>query len=94
MSEARQISIFDPPPAEQRLTQSMKILKYMMDQGSITPVEAMKEFGVMRLAARINDLERQGFEILHERASGPNRYGETIYFSRYRLKAGAANGGV
>ncbi len=27
----RQMSIFDPPAKEQRLTQSMKVLKYMMD---------------------------------------------------------------
>ena len=83
----KQMSIFDPPEKEQRLTQSMKILKYMMDFGSITPVEAMKELGVMRLAARINDLERQGFEIEHERTSGPNRFGETVSFSRYKLKS-------
>lgn len=82
----RQMSIFDPPPKEQRLTQSMKVLKYMMDFGKITPVEAMRDLGVMRLAARISDLEEQGFEILHERESGKNRYGEKTSYSRYRLK--------
>ena len=81
-----QMSFFDPPPKEQRLTQSMKLLKYMMDFGKITPVEAMRDLGVMRLAARISDLEEQGFEILHERESGRNRYGEKTSYSRYRLK--------
>lgn len=45
----QQISIFDPPPVEQRLTQSMKVLKYMMDFGSITPLDALKDLAVMRL---------------------------------------------
>ena len=57
MSETRQLSIFDPPAKEQRLTQCMKIVKYMKDFGSITTVQAMKDLGVMRLAARISDLE-------------------------------------
>lgn len=82
----QQISIFDPPPKEQRLTQSMKVLKYMMDFGSITQLEAMKDLGVMRLAARISDLEDQGFVILHERENGRNRYGEKTRYARYRLK--------
>ena len=82
----QQISIFDPPAKEQRLTQSMKVLKYMMDFGKITPVDAMKDLGVMRLAARISDLEEQGFEIVHERESGKNRYGEKTSYARYSLK--------
>ena len=84
--ESRQMSIFDPPARETRLTQSMKILKYMMDFGSITPIEAMKDLGVMRLGARIWDLEQEGFEIVHERESGRNRYGEKTSYARYRLK--------
>ena len=83
--EGTQMSIFEAPAREQRLTQSMKILKYMMDFGSITPIEALKDLGVMRLGARIYDLEKQGFEILHERESGKNRYGEKTSYARYRL---------
>lgn len=86
MSEARQLSIFDPPSKEQKLTQCMKIVKYMNDFGSITPVQAMKDLGVMRLAARISDLEAEGWEIEHERETGENRYGEKTTYARYRLK--------
>ena len=86
MSEARQESIFDSVDERgRRMTQSMKILKYMLENGSITPVDAMKEFGVMRLAARISDLEGQGFDIAHERVTGRNRYGEPVSYSSYRL---------
>lgn len=86
MSEARQLSIFDPPSKEQKLTQCMKIVKYMNDFGSITPVQAMKDLGVMRLAARISDLEADGWQIEHERETGENRYGEKTTYARYRLK--------
>lgn len=86
MSEAKQISFFDPPEKEQRLTQCMKIVKYMNDFGSITPVQAMKDLGVMRLAARISDLEADGWQIEHERETGENRYGEKTTYARYRLK--------
>ena len=82
----RQMSIFDPPEKEKRLTQSMKVLKYMMDFGKITQLDAMKDLGVMRLAARISDLEDQGIEIVHERESGRNRYGEKTNYASYRLK--------
>ena len=86
MSEAKQISFFDPPEKEQRLTQCMKIVKYMNDFGSITPVQAMTDLGVMRLAARISDLEAEGWQIEHERETGENRYGEKTTYARYRLK--------
>ena len=90
MTEARQMSIFDPPSKEQKLTQCMKIVKYLHDFGSITPIEAMQDLGVMRLAARISDLEADGWEIEHERESGKNRYGEKTSYARYRLKSAGA----
>lgn len=58
----------------------------MNDFGSITPVQAMKDLGVMRLAARISDLEAEGWQIEHERETGENRYGEKTTYARYRLK--------
>lgn len=86
MSEARQMSIFDHPAKEQRLTQCMKIVKYLHDFGSITPVQAMQDLGVMRLAARISDLEAEGWEIQHDRETGRNRYGEKTTYAKYSLK--------
>ena len=91
MSEARQMSIFDPPTREQKLTQCMKIIKYMNDFGSITPVQAMQDLGVMRLAARISDLEVDGWEIQHERETGRNRYGEKTSYAKYSLKPKGSN---
>ena len=68
------------------VTQCDRILRHLKDYGSITPMEAMNEYGIMRLAARINDLRAQGIEIASEVKTGKNRYGEDTHFSVYRLK--------
>lgn len=66
-------------------TQCRRILRYMEDFGSITQMDAMNEFGCMRLASRISDLRRMGHAIRKETVSGKNRYGESIRFAKYSL---------
>lgn len=61
------------------------ILKYIHDYGSITPLEALKEFGCMRLASRINDLKNQGYNIVSEKVSIKNRYGKKVSFAKYSI---------
>lgn len=63
------------------------ILQYIDDFGSITPVEAMADLGVMRLAARIADLRRSGIQIVSEIVGETNRYGKQVHFARYRRAA-------
>lgn len=67
------------------MTQTQKIKKYMEDYGSITPLDALREFGCMRLGARIYDLEHQGVAIIHEMEYSINRNGDKIHYARYRL---------
>lgn len=83
---SKQLSIFDKPEKPEKVTQGAKILKYMRDYGSITPVEAFRDLGVMRLGARIYDLEQEGIRIAHERETSTNRMGEKVSYSRYRLE--------
>lgn len=83
----QQLSIFDKPAKPEKVTQGQKILDYMKQFGSITPVEAFRDLGVMRLGARIYDLEQQGVKIIHERETSKNRMGENTTYSRYRLEA-------
>ena len=61
------------------------ILMHIEKYGSITSLEAEKEYGIMRLASRINDLRRQGVSIKSEIVTGKNRRGETTHFARYSL---------
>lgn len=68
-----------------KTTQCEKVLRHLKDHGSITSIEAFNEYGILRLASRINDLRAQGIAIVSSTASGKNRYGETTHYSVYRL---------
>ena len=68
------------------VTQCERVLKYMHDFGSITPVQAMDDLGVMRLGARIWDLKRAGHPITRKMVKKKNRYGESVSFAEYRLE--------
>lgn len=66
-------------------TQCERILQYIEETGSITQMEALKEFGCMRLASRISDLKRQGVPVKRTMETAKNRYGEPISYARYSL---------
>lgn len=68
------------------MTQCDMILNYMRETGGITPWEAIREFGCMRLGARIYDLRRRGITIKREMEHRENRYGKTVSFARYRVE--------
>lgn len=68
-----------------KLTQCERILRHLQDHGSITSMEAVNEYGIMRLASRINDLKAQVVAIVSERVTGKNRYEEPTSYSVYRL---------
>lgn len=58
----------------------------MQDFGTITPLDALADLGVMRLGARIWDLKNAGHQISRRMVSKKNRYGEVVSFSEYRLE--------
>lgn len=66
------------------MSQAEEILKYMKEHGSITPKEAEKHIGCMRLSARIFDLRERGYDIEKETVVVKTRYGKTKV-ARYRL---------
>ena len=67
------------------MTQAQYIKEYMERYGSITPLDALREFSCMRLGARIYDLERQGVKIIHETEHATNKFGKKVSYARYRL---------
>lgn len=67
------------------MTQSERIVRHLRDFGSITSLEAMQEYGIMRLASRVSDLKKSGLPIQREMVSGRNRYGEATSYARYHL---------
>lgn len=71
-------------------TQNERILNYIREFGSITQLEAIVDLGVMRLASRVSDLRRKGYNIISEWVAVKNRYGECSHIKRYKL--GEENG--
>jgi len=67
------------------MKQTQKVIDYMKEFGSITPLEAFRDLGIMRLGARIWDIEHQGVEIKHETEYAQNRFGDKIHYTRYSL---------
>lgn len=67
------------------MNQSEKILKYMERFGSISNQEAVIYLGIGRLASRICDLRKEGYDIISERVKDKNRFGDTNYYARYKL---------
>lgn len=65
------------------MTQTEKILRHLEQFGSITPLEALEEYGIMRLGARIWDLKHAGYSIKTEDVTGRNRFGERTRYARY-----------
>jgi len=65
--------------------QHKRIMDYMIMHGGITSREAADELGIMRLSARIFELKRDGVNIIKERVSSQNRYGEKVFFDRYKV---------
>lgn len=68
------------------ITQCQMVLEYMIEFGSINPMEAIRDIGCMRLAARISDLRGQGYAIGRRTKTAKNRYGNNVSFAEYYLE--------
>ena len=67
-------------------TQNDEVLAMLREHRSgITAMEAMKELGIMRLAARVNDLKDAGHHISSEMVKRQTRYGSFAHVALYRL---------
>lgn len=68
------------------MTQQERIKRHLAKYGTITAAEAMQEYGIMRLAARIADLKKSGLAIRSQIVTGKNRFGESISFAKYSME--------
>lgn len=69
------------------MTQHERILKYLDDFGSITPMEAFSDLGITKLATRISEMIRMGYQFEKSMESSRNRYGQTVHYMRYARAA-------
>lgn len=60
-----------------------RIYTHMLAYGSITAQDAYQLYGCMRLASRICDLKRKGYNIGRVLEEGKNRFGEPERHARY-----------
>lgn len=67
-------------------SQKERLIDYLLEEKSISQLEALRELGIMRLASRITDLKRDGWDIRAETETVKNRYGEPCRIKRYRLE--------
>ena len=67
------------------MTQAERVIDYIVEFGSISSMEAFRDLGITRLAARIADLESDGVHFNRKREMVVNRYGEKVYFTRYSI---------
>ena len=67
-------------------TQTESILAHLNKYGSITSMEAFKEYGATRLSAIIFKLKHQGYRITTEIVSVDTRYGRKANIAKYTLQ--------
>ncbi len=67
--------------------QQQRIVDYMQEFGSISPLEAFRDLGVTKLATQISYMRRyHNIKIRKERMDANNRFGETVHYMRYYLQ--------
>jgi hypothetical protein len=67
-------------------TQNEQILSYLEKGKSLTALDALKQFGCFRLAARIADLKQMGKNIVSSRKVVQNQFGKDVIVAVYSLK--------
>ena len=66
-------------------TQRDIILWHLRNVGTLTRAQAMSEYGIVELPARIVELKRLGHNITSTKGTSKNRFG-TIHFNIYKLE--------
>lgn len=70
---------------EKRPTQEQRIISYILENGSITRIDAAMRLGVFELAARLDGLRKKGWVFEKERESHTSSDGYKFHVVRYRI---------
>jgi len=60
------------------MSQQADIIRHLRKHGTITPLAALREYGIMRLAARIGELRERGINIKTVRKTVATRNGKAV----------------
>lgn len=67
------------------MNQWEKIIQYINDFGSISPMEAFSDLGITKLATRISEMRKDGIEFEQNWECSKNRYGQPVRYMRYSM---------
>ncbi len=66
-------------------TQKQRLIKYLAENKSINPLKAWTELGIYRLSDTIFSLRNEGFNIVTEKLTVKNKFGENCIVANYKL---------
>ena len=64
------------------MNQYQRIVRHLEAFGSITSLEAMQEYGIMRLASRVSALKKSALPVRRELVRADNLFGEPTCYAR------------
>lgn len=67
----------------QATTQKQQIAEYIDTFGSITPMQAFSDLGITKLATRVSEMKKVGYEFKQTPVCSYNRYGKTVRYMKY-----------
>lgn len=67
------------------MTQNEMLIEYLKRHSKVTAMEALNELGIMRLASRVSDLKKAGYNITREMVSVKTRTG-SVAVAAYTLE--------
>lgn len=68
------------------MTQEDMVLNHLKKYKTITSLEAIQEYGITRLSAKIYNLRKIGYLITNDWTSGTNRWGKKVSWVKYTLE--------
>lgn len=68
------------------MTQANRVLEYLKSGKTITTLNAFKELGITRLAARVYELKSDGYEVKKNTITVVNRFNENCAIAEYYME--------
>lgn len=68
------------------MTQKDKVLRHLEHYGTITPLDAFRDYAIMRLSAIIFNLRDEGYIIKSDIEKSVNRFNEPCRYAKYTMQ--------
>lgn len=76
------------------MNQVERVQRHMEDFGTISSLEAFRDYGITRLSAKIFELRKNGVAVGSRFEETTNRYGEKVRYAKYFLEEGEKQNGA